>query len=146
MEYKAYSAGWIVMTLIQCHSDFEEHNQVLGRVNNNSKLIPEALVVPNETLKQNLKGGGGKKRNGGGWTGGGRSTGEGSWLQSPVPGAQPEWRWFAKTGLQNSTPELRHDTRQGGATTWLGGGQGCSCWVEVKDVPAGGWVMIMSMY
>ena len=26
-------------------------NQVLGRVNNNSKLIPEALVVPNETFE-----------------------------------------------------------------------------------------------
>ena len=40
------------MTFLQCHSDFEEHNQVLGRVNNNSKLIPEALVVPNETFEK----------------------------------------------------------------------------------------------
>ena len=39
------------MTFLQCHSDFEEHNQVLGRVNNNSKLIPEDLVVPKETFE-----------------------------------------------------------------------------------------------
>ena len=61
------------MTFLQCHSDFEEHNQVLGRVNNNSKLIPEALGVPDRV-----------------------------------------------------TPQLG--------------------WVEVKDVPARGWLMIMSMY
>ena len=48
-------------------------NQVLGRVNNNSKLIPEALGVPDRV-----------------------------------------------------TPKLG--------------------WVEVKDVPARGWLMIMSMY
>ena len=42
-----------------------------------------------EESRSRRKGGGRKKRNGGGWTGGGRSTGEGSWPQSPVPGAQP---------------------------------------------------------
>ena len=40
------------MTLLQCHNDFDEHNQVLGQVNNNSKLITEALGVSNETFER----------------------------------------------------------------------------------------------
>ena len=49
-----------------------------------------------EESRSRRKGGGVKKRNGGGWTGEGRLTGEGSWPQSPDPGAQPECRWFVQ--------------------------------------------------